>query len=183
MFLYHHKFFGGAAVQRQTPLDERREIALMSRVPTIQTASSPRSFRAITILAVLLFSLFTGCRTGETSHESAQRTDFRIGHVYQLRVPAYLLARSGLVMTVAEAQQRPSAEYEAVLEPGTYFKIRQAIFVNDRDGGARTEIFAEIVSGPRTGRVVNLRTASLTDGPPGTTRRNPAVLEPFLTGR
>jgi hypothetical protein len=98
-------------------------------------------------------------------------------------VPAYLLARSGLVMTVAEAQQKPSAEYEAVLEPGTYFKIRQVIFVDDRAGGARTEIYAEVISGPRTGRVVNLRTASRTDGPPGTTRRNPNVFEPFLTGR
>lgn len=164
-------------------MDERREIALTSRMPTICIPCSSRSFRAITFLAAVLFSFFTGCRTGETTRESAQRTDFRVGHVYQLKVPAYLLARSGLVMTVAEAQQRPSAEYEVVLEPGTYFKVRQVVFVNDRAGGARTEIYAEIVSGSRTGRVVNLRTASLTDGPPGTTRRNPAVFEPFLTGR
>ena len=164
-------------------MDERHGSELTSRVPTIHTACSPRSLRAINFLVVLLFSLFTGCRTGETTRESAQRTDFRVGHVYQLKVPAYLLARTGLVMTVAEAQQRPSVQYEAVLEPGTYFKVRQVIFVNDRTGGARTEIYAEIVSGPRVGRVVNLRTASLTDGPPGTTRRNPAVFEPFLTGR
>jgi hypothetical protein len=163
-------------------MDERHRNAYTSRVPTIQIPCSPRSFRAINFLAILLFSLFTGCRTGETSHESAQRTNFRVGHVYQLKVPAYLLARSGLVMTVADAQNQPSAEYEAVLEPGTYFKVRQVIFVDDR-AGARTEIYSEIVSGPRTGRVVNLRTASLTDGPPGTTRRNPAVFEPFLTGR
>lgn len=163
-------------------MDERHGSELTSRVPTIHTACSPRSIRAINFLVVLVISLCTGCRTGETTRESAQRTNFRVGHVYQLKVPAYLLARSGLVMTVADAQHKPSAEYEAVLEPGTYFKVRQVIFVNDR-AGARTEIYSEIVSGPRTGRVVNLRTASLTDGPPGTTRRNPAVLEPFLTGR
>jgi hypothetical protein len=106
-----------------------------------------------------------------------------VEHVYQLKVPAYLLARSGLVMTVEEAQQRPAVEVETVLEPGTYFKVRQIVFADDRAGGPRTEIYAEIVSGPRTGRVVNLRTASFTDHPPGTTRRNSAVLEPFLTGR
>ncbi len=151
-------------------------------MPTIHTACSPRRFWAINFLAVLLFTLLMGCRTGGTTHESAKQTNFQVGHVYQLKVPAYLLAGSGLVVTVADAQQRPAAQFEAVLEPGTYFKVRQAVFVNDR-AGARTEIYAEIVSGPRTGRVVNLRTASLTDGPPGTTRRNPAVLEPFLTGR
>jgi len=55
--------------------------------------------------------------------------------------------------------------------------------VKDREAGPRTEIYAEIITGPRTGRIVNLRTVSLSDGAPGTTRRNPAVLEPFLMGR
>jgi hypothetical protein len=163
-------------------MDVRHGHALTSRVPTIYTSFSPRVFGAIIFFAAVVSALVTGCRTGETTLESARQTDFRVGHVYQLKVPAYLLAGSGLVMTAADASQRPSVAAEALLEPGTYFKIRQVIAVNDR-AGARTEIYAEIVSGPRTGRVVNLRTASLTDGPPGTTRRNPNVFEPFLTGR
>src|SRR5436190_13513180 len=163
-------------------MDERRGNTLTSRVPIIYLPCSPRASRAVTFLAILLLSMGTSCRTGETTRESAKQTDFFVGHVYQLLVPAYLLAGSGLVMTVAEAQQRQAAQFETLLVPGTYFKVRQVVFVNDR-AGARTEIYAEIVSGPRTGRVVNLRTASLTDGPPGTTRRNPNVFEPFLTGR
>jgi hypothetical protein len=139
--------------------------------------------RAKDFLFVSLLFILAGCQSGDTAREAAQRTDFRVGHVYQLKVPAYLLAGSGLVITVAEAQQQPAAQAEALLEPGTYFKVRQAVFVDDRSGGPRTEIYAEIISGPRVGRIVNLRTASRTDGPPGTTRRNPAVLEPFLTNR
>jgi hypothetical protein len=143
----------------------------------------PRVSGAIIFFSAVVFSLFTGCSTGDTTAEAAKQTNFRVGHVYQLKVPAYLLAGSGLVVTVADAQQSPAAQFETLLEPGTYFKVRQVVVVNDRAGGPRTEIYAEIVSGPRTGRIVNLRTASLTDGPPGTTRRNPAVFEPFLTGR
>ncbi|HEY0548393.1 MAG TPA: hypothetical protein VGF13_02260 [Verrucomicrobiae bacterium] len=155
----------------------------MSRVPTINSTFSSHVRRSAAYFAIFLLGLFAGCRTGDTTSEAAKQTNFRVGHVYQLKVPAYLLAGSGLVMTVAEAAQRPPAQAEALLEPGTYFKVRQVVVVNDRAQGPRTEIYAEIVSGPRTGRVVNLRTASLTDGPPGTTRRNPAVFEPFLTGR
>ncbi len=164
-------------------MDERQGNAYTSRVPKINFQIPSQAVRSFTFLALVMSWLLTGCQTGDTSREAAQQTDFRVGHVYQLKVPAYLLAGSGLVMTVAEAQQRPSAQAEAVLEPGTYFKVRQVVAVNDRAAGPRTEIYAEIVSGPRTGRVVNLRTASLTDDPPGTTRRNPAVFEPFLTGR
>ena len=164
-------------------MDGRHGNAYTSRVPTINFPAPSWPVRVATFLALLMSLFLTGCQTGDTSREAAQQTDFRVGHVYQLKVPAYLLARSGLVMTVAEAQRRPSADAEAVLEPGTYFKVRQVVAVNDRTAGPRTEIYAEIVSGPRTGRVVNLRTASLTDGPPGTTRRDPAVFEPFLTGR
>ena len=117
------------------------------------------------------------------SSQPAQVTDFRVGHIYQLKVPAFVLAKTGLVMTADEASHRAPAQAEALLDPGTYFKVRQIVSVEDRDAGPRTEIYAEIITGPRTGRVVNLRTASLSDGAPGTTRRNPAVLEPFLMGR
>jgi hypothetical protein len=164
-------------------MDERHKNALTSRVPTISTTSSPRASQGIILFVAVVCSLFAGCRTGETTREAARHTDFQIGHVYQLKVPAYLLAHSGLVVTVQEAQQRPPAEAEGVLDPGTYFKVRQAIFVDDRATGPRTDIYAEIVTGPRIGRVVNLRSVSLTDRPPGTTRRNSAVLEPFLSGR
>jgi len=136
----------------------------------------------VTIFGVLLLLLLNGCQTRDMSREPRNVTDFRVGNVYQLKVPAFLLAHSGLMMTMEEARHRPSAEAEALLEPGTYFKVRQIVSVNDRGTGPRTEIYAEIISGPRTGRLVNLRTVSLTDGT-GMTRRNPAVLEPFLMGR
>jgi hypothetical protein len=141
-----------------------------------------RQASAVVILIVLLLSLFTGCTTHDMSRHPGEVTDFRVGQVYQLKVRAYILAHTGLVMTMAEARQRPPAEAEALLEPGTYFKVRQIVSVNDRTAGPRTEIYSEIISGPNKGRVVNLRTASLDEGR-GTTRRNPAVLEPFFMGR
>lgn len=146
------------------------------------TPSCPRGASpGATLLLVLLVSLLTGCQTRDMSRQPRNVTDFRVGNVYQLKVPAFLLAHSGLMMTMEEARQKPSAEAEALLDPGTYFKVRQIISVNDRATGPRTEIYAEIISGPRTKRVVNLRTLSLTDNT-GMTRRNPAVLEPFLMG-
>ena len=106
-------------------------------------------------------------------------TDFRVGNVYQLRIPAFILANSGLLVTAHEAQQKPPEEAEALLEPGTYLKVRQIKFVDDRKTGRRTDIYAEIISGPRNGRVVNLRTASLQDPATGATHRDRGVFEPF----
>jgi hypothetical protein len=148
----------------------------------ITSSCSRRASPGVTLFAVLLVSLLSGCQTRDVSREPRNVTDFRVGNVYQLKVPAFLLARSGLMMTMEEARQKPSADAEALLDPGTYFKVRQIVSVNDRATGPRTEIYAEIISGPKTGRVVNLRTVSLTDAT-GMTRRNSAVLEPFFMGR
>jgi hypothetical protein len=148
----------------------------------IHPSSSLPARRGITLLAIALLSLLAGCQTRDVSRRPGELTDFRVGQVHQLKVRAYILAHTGLVMTMEEARQRPPAEAEALLEPGTYFKVRQIISANDRAAGPRTEIYSEIVSGPNKGRVVNLRTASLEDGR-GATRRNPAVLEPFFMGR
>jgi hypothetical protein len=148
----------------------------------IHHSRSPRALPAITLFAVLVLSLLNGCTTRDMTNRAGQVTDFRVGHVYQLKVRTFLLAGSGLLMTMEEARQQPAAEAEALLEPGTYFKVRQILSVNDRATGPRTEIYSEIISGPKTGRVVNLRTISLADRT-GMTRRDPAVLEPFLMGR
>ena len=142
----------------------------------------PRSRRTsdgATLLLVLL--LLTGCRTRDMSGNPSKVTDYRIGQMYQLKVPAFVVGRTGLVMTVEESRGHPPMEIEFLLEPGTFFTVRQVISVSDRP--PRTEIYAEIATGPHKGRVVNLRTASLGDGPPGTTRRNPAVLQPFFLTR
>lgn len=147
----------------------------------IDPSRSRRVLPATNLLALLF--LLTGCTTHDMSSHPGQVTDFRVGYVYQLKVPAFVLAHTGLVMTAEEARKREPAQAEALLDPGTYFKVRQIVSVKDRETGPRTEIYAEIITGPRAGRIVNLRTASLGDGPPGTTRRNPAVLEPFLMGR
>ena len=143
----------------------------------------PRTVRAhpsATLLLVLSWLLLTGCRTHDMSSHPSKVTDYRIGQMYQLKVPAFV-GKTGLVTTVEESRGRPPADVELALDPGTFFTVRQVILVNDRQ--PRTEIYAEIATGPHKGRVVNLRTASLGDGPPGTTRRNPAVLEPFFLTR
>jgi hypothetical protein len=122
--------------------------------------------------------LLSGCATRDMSQDPASVTDYRVGNVYQLKVDAFLLSKTGLLMTMEEAGKRPEAGVEAVVPAGTYFKLRQIVSV--RGDEPRTEIYAEIISGPSTGRIVNLRTASLTDSQRGTTRRDPAVMVPFL---
>jgi hypothetical protein len=120
--------------------------------------------------------LLTSCQTRD---DSRQFSDFRVGAIYQLKVPACVMAHTGLVITLEEARQRAPAEMESLLEPGTFFKVQQIVAAKDRASGPGTEIYSEIVSGQNKGRVVNLRTASREDGR-GVTRRDPAVLEPFL---
>ena len=122
--------------------------------------------------------LLCGCATRDMSQDPRSVTDYRVGNVYQLKVDAFLLSKTGLLMTTEEAGKRPEAGVEAVVPSGTYFKLRQIVSV--RGDEPRTEIYAEIITGPNMGRIVNLRTASLTDNQRGTTRRDPAVLEPFL---
>jgi hypothetical protein len=126
----------------------------------------------------LCWMLLSGCATRDMSQDPRSVTDYRVGNVYQLKVDAFLLSKTGLLMTMEEAGKRPEAGVEAVVPAGTYFKLRQIVSV--RGDEPRTEIYAEIITGPNTGRVVNLRTASLTDGERGTTRRDPTVLVPFL---
>ena len=133
---------------------------------------SHRPTPGLGLLAFVILSVLSGCQTRDMSDRPSQVTDFRVGHVYQLKVRAFILGRTGLLMTMEQADQQPPAEVEALLEPGTYFKVRQIVSVNDRSTGPRTEIYAEIISGPKTGRVVNLLTISLTDGF-GMTRRHP----------
>jgi len=144
----------------------------------------PRQLRVL-VLALLPVILFSACSSNNSDSRprEVQMTDFRVGNVYQLKVPAFILANSGLLVTAQEAQQKPPEQAEALLEPGTYFKVRQIKCVDDRKGGPRTDIYAEIISGPRNGRVVNLRTASLQDSATGGTRRDRAVFEPFFMGR
>ena len=153
-------------------------VAMPMTIPSCSREASPR----VALLTLMILSVGVGCSTRDMSNRPGQVTDFRVGHVYQLKVRTFVLAGSGLMMTMEEARQQPPAQVETLLEPGTYFKVRQNVSVNDRATGPRTEIYAEIISGPKTGRVVNLRTVSLTDAS-GMTRRNPAVLVPFLMGR
>ena len=125
--------------------------------------------------------LASGCSTQDMSQNPGAVTDYRVGNIYQLKVDAFLLSKTGLLITVQEASQRPEAAVEAKLPAGTFFKLRQVVSV--RGDEPRTEIYAEVITGANTGRIVNLRTASLTDSRRGTTRRDPTVLEPFLFSR
>jgi hypothetical protein len=145
-------------------------------------SDSFRAIRGTALLLVLCCSGFIGCRSRDVSRHPRDSTDFRVGQVYQLKVPAFIVANTGLVMT-EEAGRRAPIEVETFLDPGTYFTVRQIVAVKDRTDGPRTEIYAEIVTGPRKGRLVNLRTASLSDGATGVTRLDPAVLETFFLGR
>jgi len=107
-------------------------------------------------------------------------TDYRVGQMYQLKVPAFIMVNNGLLMTVEEGRARGVTEVEGIIDPGTFFTVRQIVKGKDRDQPT-TEIYAEISSGPKKGRVVNLRTASLGDrGPRGYTRMNTEVFQPFL---
>jgi hypothetical protein len=109
-----------------------------------------------------------------------QASDYRVDSLYQLKAPAFIMSKTGLVMTVEEGRARGVNDVEAILEPGTFFIVRQILPVKDSEE-PRTEIYAVISSGPKKGRVVNLRTASLADsGPRGYTRVNPAVLQPMF---
>ena len=160
-----------------TRLAGASRVAAPMTIPSCSRAASPGGV----LLAALILSLLSGCQTRDMSDRSGLVTDYRVGHVYQLKVHTFILARTGVLMTVDEARQQPPAQVEALLEPGTYFKVRQVVAVKDGTGGPRTEIYAEIISGPKNGRVVNLRTISVIDAA-GITRRHPGVLEPFLTG-
>ena len=120
--------------------------------------------------------LLASCKTS-ASRDTAKMTDFRVGRVYQLEQEAFILAHTGLLMTVEEAQQKRPAAVESLLAPGTQMTVRQIVLVNDRSSGPRADVYAEIISGPRAGRVVNVRTASLRDSATGATRRDPAVLQ------
>ena len=149
--------------------------------PMNNPSRSLRVSPGATLLLVLFWFVSAGCKTRDMSRHPSRVTDYRIGQIYQLKVPAFIVGKSGLVMTVEGSDAHPPREGDVFLEPGTYLTVRQVIAVKDRQ--PRTEIYAEITSGPNKGRVVNLRTASLGDGPPGSTRRNPAVLEPFFLTR
>ncbi len=107
-------------------------------------------------------------------------SDYRVGQMYQLKVPAFIMVNNGLLMTVEEGRARGATEAEVFLDPGTFFTVRQIKVIKDQDE-PRTEIYAEISSGPKRGRLVNLRTVSVGDrGPAGSSRLNAAVLEPFM---
>ena len=135
------------------------------------------------LLTVMLCLLSSGCGTDrDISRHPGQSTDLRVGNVYQLKVPAFILAGTGLLVTMEEARQQPPARAEALLEPGTYLKVQQIKAAQDESGSPRTDIYAEILSGPSTKRVVNLRTVCHQDAS-GAARRDNAVLVPFFMGR
>jgi hypothetical protein len=139
----------------------------------------PRSWFALLSTVVLVSFLAAGCAARRNA-EAQQASDYRVDSLYQLKVPAFIMADNGLVMTVEEGRARGITDIEAILEPGTFFIVRQIVPVKDPNE-PRTEIFAVISSGPKRGRVVNLRTASLADrGPRGYTRLNTEVLRPML---
>ena len=132
--------------------------------------------RYIVNLTLCLLVLLAGCNTSGTSRRAAKMTDFRVGDIYELRQEAFILAHTGMLMAVQEAQRKRAAEVEALLETGTRFAVRQIILVNYHGTVPRTDVYAEIVSGPMAGRVVNLRTASIQQPGTGATQRDPAVL-------
>ena len=151
--------------------------------------SKPSSFLAVlepvlrVLCASVLLALVGGCGTDrDISGHSGQRTDLRVGNIYQLKVPAFIMAGTGLLVTMEEARQQPPARAEALLEPGTYLKVQQIKAARDESGSPRTDIYAEVMSGPSTKRVVNLRTVCLQDAS-GAARRDNAVLAPFFLGR
>ena len=161
---------------------ESRLVALCSAASIVIERGDLMNRRRISSAAscflTLCWLLLCSCATRDMSQDPRSVTDYRVGNVYQLKVDAFLLSKTGLLITKEEAGKRPEAGLEAVVPAGTYFKLRQIVSV--RGDEPRTEIYAEIITGPNTGRIVNLRTASLTDSQRGTTRRDPTVLEPFL---
>jgi hypothetical protein len=115
----------------------------------------PRSWFALLSTVVLVSFLAAGCAARRNA-EAQQASDYRVDSLYQLKVPAFIMADNGLVMTVEEGRARGITDIEAILEPGTFFIVRQIV-------------------------PVNLRTASLADrGPRGYTRLNTEVLRPML---
>jgi hypothetical protein len=116
-----------------------------------------------------------GCATRDMSANPRDVTDYRVGSVYQLRKPVYILGGTGLVVVADRAREQAPAKVEAVLSPGTFLKVRQ--IVSDRNDPPRTEIYAEVINGPSTGRIVNLRTASLNDPVTGKVRWDADLFE------
>jgi hypothetical protein len=136
--------------------------------------------RLVPLLAAAFGLLYvTGCASSR-AREAQAMSDYRVNQMYRLKVPAFIMANNGLVMTVEEGRARGVTNVEALLEPGIFFTVRQLLLVKD-ENDPRTEIYAEISSGAKRGRVVNLRTISLADrGPRGYTRMNSNVLQPWM---
>lgn len=134
-----------------------------------------KAARSFLFAPLVMLLMGAGCATRDMSANPRDVTDYRVGSVYQLRKPVYILAGTGSVVVADRARDQVPAKVEAVLSPGTFLKVRQIVSV--RGDQPRTEIYAEIINGPSTGRIVNLRTASLNDPVTGMVRWDAALFE------
>ena len=55
--------------------------------------------RSSSLILVLLLSLIAGCKSREMSAQARKITDFRVGQVYELKMHAFIITGTGLVMT------------------------------------------------------------------------------------
>ena len=68
---------------------------------------------ALLSTAAFLCFLAAGC-AGSPTRESRQFSDYRVDSLYQLKVPAFIMANNGLVMTVEEGRARGVTGIEAL---------------------------------------------------------------------
>jgi len=143
--------------------------------------------RILFSIVMIATSLVVSCSsTQDMTDNPSAVTDFVVGKEYSLKQPVFvsagILKKLGLMgtpKTVEGFKANPPSFVEAVLEPGTTLKIRRVETFRERMSGNVTDVFAEIMSGPNRGKLVNVTWISKQDLKTGYTKRDPATLEPL----
>ena len=99
-------------------------------------------------------------------------TDFVTGQVYVLKIPVWIW--NGSLMTLRDKEP---ADSEGVLSSGTKLVVRKAVVFRSPEVGTSTEVFAEVLTGDRKGKTVNVSRISQVLKT-GYTKRDPTMLEP-----
>jgi hypothetical protein len=133
--------------------------------------SDEMSMRTFFIGAMLL-AVVSCSSTTDITRNPAAMTDFVIGQVYALKKPVWI--SEGTLLTL---RGKEPADSEGVLNPGTKFVVRKAVVERGLEMGTSTEVYAEILTGERKGKTVNVSVISQRMKT-GYTKRDPTMLEP-----
>jgi hypothetical protein len=123
-------------------------------------------------IGVLLLAVVSCSSTTDITKNPAAMTDFVTGQVYVLKIPVWIW--NGSLMTLRDKEP---ADSEGVLSSGTKLVVRKAVVFRSPEVGTSTEVFAEVLTGDRKGKTVNVSRISQVLKT-GYTKRDPTMLEP-----